>query len=94
MLDANYYDPEREGCLADMARAMNIEDGPRFLSLFKRAFQNMEEQRLEIRQARKALFDFDRNNEPGTDIDLELSRCDDLVCFDVHEPDFNVPQES
>ena len=42
LFDALYYENEREGCLADMLRAMRLEDVERSISLFKHAFRHME----------------------------------------------------
>jgi hypothetical protein len=46
--------------------------------LFKLAVDDMDKQLLEIRKARKELFDMDFEDF-GHDIDLELWRCDEII---------------
>ena len=45
----------------------------------------MEDQLLETRNARKALFEFDKLGEHGVEIDLELGRDDKTFSFEVNE---------
>lgn len=46
---------------------------------FKSAVDDMDRQYLAIRKARKALLDFDGDDDFGCDIDLELWRCDEMI---------------
>jgi hypothetical protein len=41
--------------------------------------EDLDAQYLQIREARKHLFDWDVLNQRGCDIDLEKSRCDDKI---------------
>jgi len=58
---------------------------PEFTNLFKLAVDDMDTQMLEIRKARKELFDKDFE-DLGHDVDLELWRCDEKVNWDINEP--------
>lgn len=55
---------------------------------FMTAVDDMDKQYLEIRKARKELFDFDRADDEayGCDIDLELWKCDEMIDWTVDEP--------
>lgn len=88
--DSHYFDIDREELLVKMNHALDIGDDEHYVSSFKRVFNNMELQRLEIREARKNLLNFDITNDRRCDIDIELVRCDDLVDFEVNEPDYEV----
>lgn len=57
----------------------------KFLQLFKLVVDDMDKQLLEIRKARKELFDMDFEDF-GHDIDLELWRCDEMIDWNVSEP--------
>lgn len=56
----------------------------KFVELFKLAVDDMDKQLLEIRKARKKLFDMDFEDF-GHDIDLELWRCDEMIDWTVNE---------
>lgn len=58
---------------------------PEFTKLFKHAVDDMDTQLLEIRKARKELFDKDYQDF-GHDVDLELWRCDEKVKRGINEP--------
>lgn len=60
-----------------------------FRRMFKTALDDMDLQYLEIRQARKALFDYDGAGDSHF-IDLELERCDEMIDWSVCEPDTDV----
>jgi len=85
-IDGLYFQRDREGALIDLNRDIELCSCDEFVSLFKCAFEHMEKQRQEIREARKGLFTFDCANDRQTDIDLESLRCDDFVDFSVNEP--------
>jgi len=54
---------------------------------FRVAGADMDRQWLEIRKARRGLFEFDRDGEArGCDIDVEEWRFDELIVWDVMEP--------
>jgi hypothetical protein len=57
----------------------------KYVEWFKEALDDMDKQYLEIRAARRALFDYDIK-EPGCSIDLELWRCDEMINWEVNEP--------
>jgi hypothetical protein len=57
----------------------------KYVEWFKEALDDMDKQYLEIRAARRALFDYDIK-EPGCNIDLELWRCDEMINWEVNEP--------
>ncbi|KAH6680864.1 hypothetical protein B0J14DRAFT_274594 [Halenospora varia] len=60
-----------------------------FVDLFIEAFEDMDTQWLEIREARKDLFKLDILNQPECSIDLGLWRCDERVNWCVNEPDMS-----
>jgi hypothetical protein len=53
---------------------------------FKGAVNDMDRQYLAIRKARKALLDFDADDDYGCNIDLELWRCDEMIKWGSIEP--------
>jgi hypothetical protein len=57
----------------------------KFLQLFRLVVDDMDKQLLEIRKARKELFDMDFEDF-GHDIDLELWRSDEMIDWTVSEP--------
>ncbi|KAN0098364.1 hypothetical protein V8E51_014027 [Hyaloscypha variabilis] len=81
-----YFQRDREGALADLNRLIEMGACDDFVSAFRCAFDHMETQRREIRDARKGLFAFDFVNDRQTEIDPEPNRCDDFVDFSVNEP--------
>ncbi|KAH8767733.1 hypothetical protein F5882DRAFT_302853, partial [Hyaloscypha sp. PMI_1271] len=56
---------------------------------FKDVVDDMDKQYLEIRKARKALLDFDADDDCGCDIDLELWRCDEMINWGTTEPNLH-----
>jgi hypothetical protein len=56
---------------------------------FKSAVDDMDKQYLAIRKARKALLDFDADDNYGCDIDLELWRCDEMINWGATEPNLH-----
>ncbi|EPE33610.1 hypothetical protein GLAREA_06623 [Glarea lozoyensis ATCC 20868] len=66
--------------------ALENENFDIFCSNYKAAVDDLDQQCLEIRNARKCLFEHDLTDRE-CDIDLELSRCDDMIDWDVVEPD-------
>jgi hypothetical protein len=56
---------------------------------FKGAVDDMDKQYLAIRKARKALLDFDADDDYGCDIDLELWRCDEMINWGTTEPNLH-----
>ena len=65
----------------------------KFIQCFKTAVDDMDSQYLQIRHARRALFDHDDANDPTPSIDLELGRCDERIHWDIYEPNMDVPGE-
>ncbi|KAF4625446.1 hypothetical protein G7Y89_g12724 [Cudoniella acicularis] len=58
-----------------------------FTESFRHAVDDMDEQYLQIREARKRLFEFGADENVGYSIDLELSRCDEKINWNVNEPE-------
>jgi hypothetical protein len=69
--DSHYFHPEREEVLAKMNREFEFGDNENYVELFKRAFANMEQQRLEISDKRKELFKSDLANDKRCNIDSD-----------------------
>jgi hypothetical protein len=68
-------------------------DGQReFFRRYRKAVDALDKRFLQIRQARKDLFDYDIDN-PECDIDLELGRCDEMIDWTVDEPDTDIPKK-
>jgi hypothetical protein len=65
------------------------EDFEEFTAVFKMVCDDLDKQYLEIRKARRELFQWDISDdvEVEIDIDLQLSRRDEMVNWDVNEPD-------
>jgi hypothetical protein len=62
-----------------------------FTKCFQAAVDDMDTQYLSIRKMRKALFEFDPAGiNENHDIDLELWRCDEMINWDVREPEMDV----
>lgn len=87
--DLSYSTLPREVLLHELGKAFESKGSwkslDRFLKLFKLAIDDMDKQLLEIRKARKELFDMDFEDF-GHDIDLELWRCDEMIDWTVSEP--------
>lgn len=56
-----------------------------FVQTFKSAVDELDKNYLEVRKARKALFDHD-TGDWGYDIDLQLERCDEMTNWGINEP--------
>ncbi|ESZ94280.1 hypothetical protein SBOR_5348 [Sclerotinia borealis F-4128] len=54
---------------------------------FKKAVDDMDTQYLQIRKARKALFEADITPDASCNIDLELWRVDEMIDWSVNEPE-------
>jgi len=78
-----YLATEREQLLVTMNAEFEIQDYEHYDEYFKRIFNHMEAQRMEIIRARKELFKFDLANDRRCEIDPELERSEDLVDWDV-----------
>ncbi|KAF7879481.1 hypothetical protein EAF04_000677 [Stromatinia cepivora] len=65
----------------------NFPDDPnaRFVANFRKLVDDCDKQWLEIRKARKELFQWD-NVEIEPEFNLELVRCDEMVKWDIREP--------
>lgn len=83
----------REINLTTLERSYDYKDWTRYVEIFKQLVNDMDTQYLEIRAARKALFDHDTLGERGCDIDCESWRCDEKVKWDVYEPFFGAPNQ-
>lgn len=87
--DLSYSTLPRELLLHQLGKAFESKGCwkslDRFLELFKLVVDDMDKQLLEIRKARKELFDMDFEDF-GHDIDLELWRCDEMIDWTVSEP--------
>lgn len=69
-----------------MSTALDFHS-PEFCRLFKLVAQDMDEQYLKIRKARKALFVADNpNTDRGCELDAEEWRIDEKIVWDVNEP--------
>jgi hypothetical protein len=69
--DSHYFHPEREELLAKMNKEFEFGDNENYVELFKRAFTNMEQQRLEILDTTKELFKSDLANDKRCNIDSD-----------------------
>jgi hypothetical protein len=73
--------------------ALKKRDYDSFFTHYKAAVDHLDQQSLEIRNARKGLFSKDVTDRM-CDLDLELSRCDDMIDWDVVEPELgHMPEE-
>jgi hypothetical protein len=68
-----------------MNQDFEMKDYGHYVEYFKRVFDHMEAQRMEIRKERKELFKFDLANDRRCEIDPELERSDDLVNWEVYD---------
>lgn len=92
--DIHYSTMTREGLLKQMSgwmvslarETLSVEKLNEFREAFKAAVDDMDSQYLEIRRARKALFDYD-DARGSFAIDLELGLCDEKIDWSVCEPD-------
>lgn len=92
----HYEDLPRETYLAKMCKAIKTECWDEWRKSFRRAADDMDVQYLEIREARKKLFEFDRlETDYGCDIDNERWRFDERIVWHVDEPDLGPwPEEA
>lgn len=63
-----------------------------FVTLFRQCVDDCDAQYLEIRNARKALFDWDITPKSSS-ISTEAWRCDEMVDWEVNEAPFEVPEK-
>lgn len=90
--ELSYSTLPREALLRELdaeMEAFNSMPTDNLIEIFKRAVDDMDKQYLEIRRARKALFDHDMGDW-GVELDLELWRCDEMVDWTVNEPKIGV----
>ncbi|KAE9373646.1 hypothetical protein N431DRAFT_456407 [Stipitochalara longipes BDJ] len=87
-LDKACANMPREMAIAHLHEAFESDNFLYFAKDFKKACDDMDKQFLEIRMARKHIFDYDITNdwECGSEFDLELHRCDEMVNWDINEP--------
>lgn len=78
---------KRLGMIVDMSQP-TIGIIEMFHAILPRVIDDMNSQYLQIRSARKALFD-DDTTEPGCDINLELNRCDEMIDWEPPKPDIS-----
>ncbi|KAE9373677.1 hypothetical protein N431DRAFT_482646 [Stipitochalara longipes BDJ] len=83
--DRHYFDNEREQLLFKMNQDFEMMDYEHYVEYFKRAFNDMEQQRLEIQKARKELFKFDLANDRQCDINADFGESEDLVDWEVYD---------
>ncbi|KAI9640198.1 hypothetical protein NHQ30_011435 [Ciborinia camelliae] len=86
-----YYDAmEREKAIKDVYEAIKDPrrgyDYESYKKGFRKAVDDMEEQLLEIQEARRGIFEDDKLGERGCDIDVNLGRVDERIVWDVLEP--------
>ncbi len=80
----------REQGLRKLYAMFESQDFSSFVEVFKFVCDDLDSQYLEIRRARKELFVGDIEDGRGCEIDLELSRCDEMVDWTVNEPNLSL----
>jgi hypothetical protein len=87
-LDSIFNRRPRERALDQLHAMFEQNDFQDFTAVFKMVCNDLDKQLLEIRKARRELFRWDVSDdlEVEIDIDLQLSRCDEMVNWDVNEP--------
>jgi len=83
--DHHYFHSEREELLAKMNQDLEMKDFKNFIEYFKRVFAHLEQQRLEIQQARRELFKFDLANDRRCDVDTEFGGTEDVIDWGVYD---------
>jgi hypothetical protein len=86
-LDQLHQILERETILRNLSSALEQDDFQHFAKWFKIVASDMDAQYLKIRELRKELFKWDVLNQRDSDIDLELTRCDEPIDWSVKEPE-------
>lgn len=86
-LDNAFWTSSRGRALDDLTKLFQSSDhgGREFTETFKDLVYDLDCQYLEIRSARKKLFDHD-TEDTGCDIDPESWRCDEHINWLVNEP--------
>lgn len=93
MFNLQYSQLPRELLLRKMDEQLKVQAPlTEIIKTFKSVADDMDKQYLEIREARKALFDEDGDEDYGVEMDLERNRCDEMVKWNVVEPDFGVKE--
>jgi hypothetical protein len=88
-LDSSFNRLPRERALDQLNAMFKLGGFEDFTAVFKMVCNDLDKQYLEIRKARRELFQWDISDdvEVEIDIDLQLSRCDEMANWDVNEPD-------
>jgi hypothetical protein len=94
LYDSFYADLWINTLLQQVNTAFETRDHGKFAEYFIYAVDELDEEYLEIREARKQLFKGDilALNQLGCDIDVDFSRCDEKVVWSINEP-FIGPEE-
>ena len=90
-LDYVFNQRPREMALQQLKQMFVQWDFEDFKVVFKKACDDLDQQFLEIRKARRELFFYDISDDRGvdTDFDLQLGRCDEMINWDLNEPDLS-----
>lgn len=93
--NALFYNSLPRACF--IKQAIDAFDGRMWVECaeaFRKAVDNMDTQYLQIRAARKALFEADIMPDPSCEIDLELWRVDEMIDWTVEEPEMGPVYEA
>jgi hypothetical protein len=90
-LDYVFNQRPREMALQQLKQMFVQCDFEDFKAVFKKACDDLDQQYLEIRMARRELFFWDISEDRGVDIDfdLQLGRCDEMINWDLNEPELS-----
>jgi hypothetical protein len=78
---------ERSRIFEQLHSMVKLKDVEGFKKCYRAATDNLDRQYLEIRAARRGIFEFDILKEPE-DFNTEFSCCDEKVNWDINEPIF------
>jgi hypothetical protein len=85
VFDEIYSTMPREMALKKVEMTLEMDNYEEWRGWFRTAAEDMDKQFLEIRAARRALFECDSDGHHGCDVDLETARIDEPVDWDVNE---------
>jgi hypothetical protein len=88
-LDSSFNGLPRERALDQLNAMFKLGDFEDFTAVFKMVCDDLDKQDLKIRKARRELFQWDISDdlEVEIEIDLQMSRCDEMVNWDLNEPE-------
>ncbi|KAI9640203.1 hypothetical protein NHQ30_011441 [Ciborinia camelliae] len=85
LFESHYSCLTRDRLIEQLLNETDVGNTRHFLSKYRTAFDLCDMQYIEILQARKKLFQFE-GSDPKCDLDLKLNRSEEMIRWNVNEP--------